>query len=900
LKLVSYNGVSFASLNLGAGLPDAAWSGQQNSALVLPRRGYNPAHIGLQRGTRSRFAELSVKPGGVTTVQVYAALVGYSGSNGNSVTLEFSVADPVWRKTTLDSFGPVSWTPTAPAMLSTPNAGKARANLNLVIKPTALAASGSTFKLRRTFTVTNNSDTPWYRFPLEINLGNTGGWTSTVSANADLTWIFQDGIAQPRELIGWSEAQTYVWILVNNLAPGATATYDIAWEGASASPKLTGANRVAFDMTWEKGNATAGSATTITKTGAGWTTNQWYSGQINILTGAGAGQVRFIASNTATVITATSAFSPAPDATSVFLLTMSHNPYWIYDVRQVSRSNLNRGLWYQNRGQTRPSVINFDVPGGWYRYLKVDNNDEKNQSRTFAVDVGGGDIDYFNGLDADRTAQAWSSLQEEGQADGVAFSSPIKILSWIFNYQFKNPNGICKAIFGFRENGAEDWESALEDGTAHDTLTAAGTTTATFTTDTRHLLAHLGPADEQVIPVSWIKDTGSVDGGGGGSSSLQDSTKAWATDQWKNGTVRIVSGRGVGQARTVTGNTSVLLSVSSAWTAPGPGNDSRFEVKNQKLIATLRHLDQWQVRLDTSAYTISAISAETNPNYVHNRDFRLGGGPDIITPYQRIQIGQGNRWVQLAGTQEIRVNGQSRRAGIYTTSSGALVRDITDAIQVRNYETDGNSYLAPEWLLVPPTPTTALSNPGFTGNTTGWLFNVASGGVTHTDTYDATVFHGTPGSLKIDITASTAGVGATVQWYSPTTLPTYLPVIPGKSYTATTWVQTSTLNWKAKIGIFWMTAAGASAGGTNFSSSADALATLATAGVFSEIGFTGIAPATAVFARIMLLAWQMTASSIGTVWFDDVQWNSTALFFPNSGGAVTEDVSATILPGFHG
>jgi hypothetical protein len=921
----SYNGISFASIGLAGGLVDELEPGAANQSLEFGRRGYPPVHVGLSRGAKPLIVSFTVNPTfdteqtryqllasfdpydeserlltatllNGTNVQVYASLVSYQWNHPETIDLTFGINDPIWRKTTVDTFGPVNWgdaTISRAAALSVPNAGKARANLNLVIKPTGLGAA-STFKLRRTFTVTNNSDTPWNRFPLEIDLGNTGAWTSTVSANADKTWIFQDGIAQPRELIGWSEAQTFCWILINNLAPGATATYDIAYEGTASSPLLIGANRPAFDITWEKNNATAGSTTTITKASATWRTNQWFRGSVRILSGTGAGQTRLINSNTATVITVGSNFSPAPDATSVFLLTMSHNDHWVYDVSQVERSNPNRGLWYQNRGQSRPSVINFDVPGGWYRYLKVDNNDEKAQSRTYAVDPGGG-VDYFNGLDVDRTAQGWTSLQESGQADGVAFSSPIKILSWIFNYQLKNPNGIGKAIFGFRENGAEGWESSLEDGAAHDTLTNSGTTTAVFTTDTRHLLAHLGPADEEVIPVSWIRDTGSRTSGG--STTFFDDTKEWATDQWKNGNIRITAGTGAGQVRTISSNSANQLNLSAAWTTI-PSDDSRYEIRNKKLIATLRHQDRWEVQLDTSAYTISAIGAEIFPNYAHFRDFRLGGGPDANIPYQRILIGGGSRWVHLAGTEEIRVNGTSRRAGIYTTANGALARDITDAIVVRNYENDGHSYLAPEWLLVPPTPTNPITDPDFAVGITNWSAFSATAGVTQAFNWDNALGHLANGSARIQVTASTAVAGARVIEATPTA-PPYFPVIAGRQYTTTAWGRTTSLNWRPKLGIAWYDGSNTLIS-TSIPSSVDSRDLVPAINTFYQIGASASAPDTAVTGRALLVYEEFVNSTVGTGSWDEIRWNTSALFFPNEGGAVNEDVTATLIEGFYG
>jgi hypothetical protein len=65
---------------------------------------------------------------------------------------------------------------------------------------------------------------------------------------------------------------------------------------------------------------TSATTTTLTKTGAGWTTNAYANKHIVIRSGAGAGQVRSIASNTATVLTlgAGEAFTTVPDTTSTF------------------------------------------------------------------------------------------------------------------------------------------------------------------------------------------------------------------------------------------------------------------------------------------------------------------------------------------------------------------------------------------------------------------------------------------------------------------------------------------------------------------------------------------------------------------------------------------------------
>lgn len=78
---------------------------------------------------------------------------------------------------------------------------------------------------------------------------------------------------------------------------------------ANATPRYTG-------------TATAGAATTLTDSGATWPVNMLVAGTIAVTAGVGAGQSRVIASNTATVITTTVAWTTQPDATSAYSITL--------------------------------------------------------------------------------------------------------------------------------------------------------------------------------------------------------------------------------------------------------------------------------------------------------------------------------------------------------------------------------------------------------------------------------------------------------------------------------------------------------------------------------------------------------------------------------------------------
>lgn len=119
-------------------------------------------------------------------------------------------------------------------------------------------------------------------------------------------------------------------------------------------------------------------------------------------------------------------------------------------------------------------------------------------------------------------------------------------------------------------------------------VTASGTTTAnlfkfydfalntwtaaeTGATDGVAPAAVIGTDSKLIATPSWLGTdyaafaTGTATAGA--STTLTNSAKTWTTNQWTNYQVRIVSGTGAGQIRTIASNTGTVLTVSSAWSA---------------------------------------------------------------------------------------------------------------------------------------------------------------------------------------------------------------------------------------------------------------------------------------------------------------------------------------------
>ena len=238
------------------------------------------------------------------------------------------------------------------------------------VGPSGTATAGTTSTITTNLTLARDLR----GYSIHITGGPNAGATLAISSNTVGT---NSVITVPVQASAFTASTTYRlltprWYVLNAITASGTTTanvfkfYDFAlntWSAAEtgatdgiapaavigtdskliATPSWQGEGYAAFAT----GTATAGGASTLTNSAKTWTVNQWANSQVRIVSGTGAGQIRTIASNTATALTTSAAWTTAPDATSVY--SIEGNDDFIYYMGSAAvtlfRYSISAGTW---------------------------------------------------------------------------------------------------------------------------------------------------------------------------------------------------------------------------------------------------------------------------------------------------------------------------------------------------------------------------------------------------------------------------------------------------------------------------------------------------------------------------------------------------------------------------
>lgn len=101
----------------------------------------------------------------------------------------------------------------------------------------------------------------------------------------------------------------------------------LTWSTAGTAPDATSRYMVTG---FNAGTATSGAASTLTDSTKAWAVNSYSNYAVRILSGTGAGQVRPIASNSATALTVLTAWATTPDSTSVYAIQGDSDKLYVF------------------------------------------------------------------------------------------------------------------------------------------------------------------------------------------------------------------------------------------------------------------------------------------------------------------------------------------------------------------------------------------------------------------------------------------------------------------------------------------------------------------------------------------------------------------------------------------
>lgn len=618
------------------------------------------------------------------------------GGEVNFINVSFLSTDSLWRSVTpiTDSSGTLA--DNAYAGLNVDVKGKAPVHATVRLTPVATAGNSQA----RTFTLTNNGTRTWRSQAVEVTVGDT---YSDIGLPVDRWFaLVVDGFQVPCEFIRQYDQLFYVWFVVPYLAPGKSLDCMIVRSSESLPEKnFVSYTQPAFNYRWTIVHAASGTTTSADFGSPAWDTDMWDDGVIEWLDGPNAGQTRRITSNDDDQIFWTTPLGSDAASGHSALIRMSANGYWTWRVQQTERANNQRGMYWIDKGQKEPSEARYSVPGAWFPYLYYNNADKISQPEWTMVNVG--TEDFFAILNASRTWEGGASLGRGLRADGMSINMPFEIETLKFNDRFLNPNGMCRLVLGTRTAGAGDFIIQWSRSSASDTLEIHPTEhIETLEADTYQLYLGVIPrANDAEIGTKWASDDGTATSGS--TTQLNDNTKNWITDQWIGGTVRIVSGTGAGQSRTISDSSGNTLTPSSNFTT-APDETSRYRLKQKPLIAQGQTHDILSMTWDTTNLVISALSAWTDCYIVDRTLYVDRATSSADPPYQRIRFTEpytGRHLVIFAG-ETLTIDGEQMRAWI-EDGSGTVLRVVPPrAFIVQDVEADGTERLAERWLWLTP------------------------------------------------------------------------------------------------------------------------------------------------------------------------------------------------------
>lgn len=287
--------------------------------------------------------------------------------------------------------------------------------------PTGTATAGSATTMTTNLTIPGSL----VGYTVRITSGTGAGREATIlynttGTNAVFTFDASGTVLDATSVYELRTGRFYVWN-AGTMSASSFQYYDVAtntWTARSVTSApatwATDGKMIATSgiTQFATGTATAGAASTLTNGAKTWTVNQWTNFQVRITSGTGAGQKRVIASNTATILTTSAAWTITPDATSVYAIEGDENALYLMGNAAVTlyKYSISGNSWTTLApGAARSGAPGLGMSGHWVRKQPEANwtNESAiiNGQRIYSFRGGAtSTLDYY-----DISANTWTS-----------------------------------------------------------------------------------------------------------------------------------------------------------------------------------------------------------------------------------------------------------------------------------------------------------------------------------------------------------------------------------------------------------------------------------------------------------------------------------------------------------
>jgi hypothetical protein len=346
--------------------------------------------------------------------------------------------------------------------------------------------------------------------------------------------------------------------------------------------------------------SSSASQTTVTDSSKAWTTNQWAGAKVKIVSGPGDGEWRSIVSNTATALTITPAFSVTQTTATRYVIY--DTPTWTIigsnpATMTVTDVVVANGIAYLSCGGVRTivqfranlttSAHEFSTASAKYGTLLAALNHPDDGMQIFAATPGGTAIyRWKDGDDGFVAGSAETGFAIDNTADKTKLNTAaLPLKAWTTN-QWANCIVTIFAGPGVTEQRTVSSNTAT-------VLTVSSAFTVTHTAATQY----------------------SISGETNKLYSSPTPAKAWSPNQWAGSVVKITSGPGINESKTISSNTATVLAISSTWTATLT-DDSQYEIEAWGVTAA----PVIRTQVGDGSYNITNLVTYNNEMYVFKED----------------------------------------------------------------------------------------------------------------------------------------------------------------------------------------------------------------------------------------------------------------------------------------